>query len=371
MRDFEDSAPFVQFKGIDKTYDGEVNILENLNLDIRTGEFVTLLGPSGSGKSTLLMILAGFEEVTGGEVLLNGERLNNVPPHKRNMGVVFQSYALFPHMSVRKNVAYPLKQRGVPKAEIDARAERALDMIHMKEFGERMPTQLSGGQQQRVALARAIVYQPEVILMDEPLGALDKKLREKMQIEIKHLHENLGTTIIFVTHDQSEALTMSDRIAVFNDGKILQIGSPAEIYEQPNCSFVANFIGETNNFSGTVTAAEGETCTIAMPSGQVIKGQNVIQANQGEAVSMTVRPEHLRVDIEAVCSHAIKASVSGVIYHGDHIRYELDVPGASDVTARSNSDVNKALPVGQEVFIHWDMDKGRVLDPIAQGGGAQ
>ncbi len=370
MRDLADTAPIVQFRGIDKTYDGDVNILEKLDLDIQQGEFVTLLGPSGSGKSTLLMILAGFEEVTGGEVLLNGERLNNVPPHKRNMGVVFQSYALFPHMSVRQNVAYPLKQRGVPKAEIDARAEKALDMIHMKEFGERMPTQLSGGQQQRVALARAIVYQPEVILMDEPLGALDKKLREKMQIEIKHLHEQLGTTIVFVTHDQSEALTMSDRIAVFNDGKILQIGPPSEIYEAPNCSFVANFIGETNNFSGQVTAQSGDACTLRMANGAEISGQNILGARVGDAACMAVRPEHVKLDLEQVCSHALKAKVTGVIYHGDHIRYELDVPGARDVTARSNAHMQDALPEGQEVYIHWDMDKGRVLDPLSGAEGA-
>lgn len=360
--------PIVRFRNIDKTYDGETNILDSLNLDIERGEFVTLLGPSGSGKSTLLMILAGFEEVTGGEVLLNNERLNNVPAHKRNMGVVFQSYALFPHMSVRKNVAYPLVQRGVPKAEIEERASQALEMIHMSDFGDRMPSQLSGGQQQRVALARAIVYQPEVILMDEPLGALDKKLREKMQIEIKHLHEMLGTTVVFVTHDQSEALTMSDRIAVFNDGIILQIGPPDEIYERPNCSFVANFIGEMNNFSGRVQKAEGGICTVKTLSGHAVQGLNVLGARTGQEVSLAVRPENMTIDTAQPADGGLPAKITGVIYHGDHIRYELEVEGAHDISARSEAEIGDALPVGNSVYIQWDVEKGRVLDPLADDG---
>lgn len=362
--------PIVRFKGIGKTYDGEVNVLDNLDLDIQRGEFVTLLGPSGSGKSTLLMILAGFEAPTGGEILLNNERLNSVPAYKRNMGVVFQSYALFPHMTVRKNVAYPLVQRGVPKAEIAERAERALEMIHMSEFGERMPSQLSGGQQQRVALARAIVYQPEVILMDEPLGALDKKLREKMQIEIKHLHEKLGTTVVFVTHDQTEALTMSDRIAVFNDGIILQIGSPEDIYQRPNCSFVANFIGEMNNFTGVVEFVDGVDRGVRTDTGHLIYGEDVIGSRSGERVSLSVRPENMTIGTEEPAEGgALPAEIAGVIYHGDHIRYELTVSGAEDISARANIDVQHALAVGTQVYIRWDLQTGRVLDPLATDAG--
>ena len=233
---------FVTFENVQKTYDGKELVVKNLNLNIYRGEFLTMLGPSGSGKTTCLMMLAGFENSTNGEIKLNGNLINNIPPYKRNIGMVFQNYALFPHMSVAENLAFPLEVRKIEKADRDKKITRALEMVKMEQFKNRMPAQLSGGQQQRVALARSLVFEPDLVLMDEPLGALDKQLREQMQYEIKHLHEELEITVVYVTHDQSEALTMSDRVAVFNDGVIQQLASPNELYEKPTNSFVAQFI---------------------------------------------------------------------------------------------------------------------------------
>ncbi|MEO1748760.1 MAG: ATP-binding cassette domain-containing protein, partial [Pseudomonadota bacterium] len=226
----------VNYDSVQKSYDGETLVVKNLNLDIARGEFLTMLGPSGSGKTTCLMMLAGFEPATHGEIYLNDRPINNVPPHKRGIGMVFQNYALFPHMSVAENLAFPLQVRGMQKSEQETRIKRALDMVELGAFGNRRPAQLSGGQQQRVAVARALVFDPDLVLMDEPLGALDKQLREQMQYEIKHIHENLGVTVVYVTHDQTEALTMSDRVAVFNDGVIQQLSSPDELYENPQNS---------------------------------------------------------------------------------------------------------------------------------------
>ena len=225
------SAAHVRFKDVQKSYDGKTLVVKNLNLDIQKGEFVTMLGPSGSGKTTTLMMLAGFETATHGEIFLKGAPINNTPPNKRGIGMVFQNYALFPHMTVNENLAFPLEVRGMDKSTIEAKVARALDMVSLSQYGARKPAQLSGGQQQRVAVARALVFEPDIVLMDEPLGALDKQLREQMQYEIKTLTHKLGVTTVYVTHDQAEALTMSDRIAVFNDGVIQQLSTPAELYE--------------------------------------------------------------------------------------------------------------------------------------------
>ena len=238
-----DRGASVRFDSVQKSYDGETLVVKDLNLDIKKGEFLTMLGPSGSGKTTCLMMLAGFEPATFGEIFLNDRPINNVPPHKRGVGMVFQNYALFPHMTVAENLAFPLQVRNMGKAEQAEKVKRALEMVELPEFGSRRPAQLSGGQQQRVAVARALVFEPDLVLMDEPLGALDKQLREQMQYEIKHIHENLGVTVVYVTHDQTEALTMSDRVAVFNDGVIQQLSSPDSLYETPQNSFVAQFIG--------------------------------------------------------------------------------------------------------------------------------
>ena len=243
---------YVRFEKVQKSYDGEILVVKDLNLEIAKGEFVTMLGPSGSGKTTCLMMLAGFEPATSGEIYIGDRSINHIPPHKRGIGMVFQNYALFPHMSIGENLSFPLEVRKMNKADAEKAVKRALDMVQMGDFINRRPAQLSGGQQQRIALARALVFEPELVLMDEPLGALDKQLREHMQYEIKHIHENLGVTVVYVTHDQTEALTMSDRIAVFNDGVIQQLSSAEDMYEQPQNAFVAQFIGENNELSGVV-----------------------------------------------------------------------------------------------------------------------
>ena len=269
------SDPFVRFRNVQKSYDGETLVVKNLNLDIEAGEFVTMLGPSGSGKTTCLMMLAGFEPATHGEITLDGVPINNVPPHKRGIGMVFQNYALFPHMTVAENLAFPLQVRKMKKTEIESRVNRALDMVQLGGFGGRRPAQLSGGQQQRVAVARALVFDPALVLMDEPLGALDKQLREQMQYEIKHIHENLGVTVVYVTHDQSEALTMSNRVAVFNDGVIQQLASPDDLYERPENAFVAQFIGENNTLNGTVREIDGDNCTVELDDGAMVEALKV------------------------------------------------------------------------------------------------
>ncbi len=247
---------FISFSGVSKSYDGVHYVVEDLNLDVRKGEFLSLLGPSGSGKTTTLMMLAGFESPTQGEIRLDGRRLDDKPPHQRDIGMVFQNYALFPHLTIAENVAFPLSVRHLSRAEQKTRVKRALEMVELPHLANRRPAQLSGGQQQRVALARALVFEPSVVLMDEPLGALDKRLRETMQYEIMRLHRELSLTIVYVTHDQAEALTMSDRVAVFSDGRIQQAATPSELYENAQNAFVANFVGENNGLTGRVVNCE-------------------------------------------------------------------------------------------------------------------
>src|SRR5690606_24871914 len=258
------STALVTFTGIQKTYDGHALVVRDLNLEIQKGEFLSLLGPSGSGKTTTLMMLAGFESPTAGEIALSGVPITRTPPHKRNFGMVFQNYALFPHMTVAENIAYPLTVRKLGRSDIEAKVKRALDMVQMGQMHQRHPAQLSGGQQQRVALARALVFDPQLVLMDEPLGALDKQLREHMQIELKALHRRLGVTFVYVTHDQSEALTMSDRVAVFNEGRIQQIDRVDRLYETPTNRFVANFVGDNAVLEAKVHATDGEECVVAL-----------------------------------------------------------------------------------------------------------
>ncbi|MGC4075605.1 MAG: ABC transporter ATP-binding protein [Rubrivivax sp.] len=316
-------TPLVRFAGVQKTYDGVHLVVRGLDLDIRRGEFLTLLGPSGSGKTTTLMMLAGFESPTAGEIQLDGKPITRTPPHKRNFGMVFQNYALFPHMTVGDNVAYPLSVRKVPSAERAKRVAQALDMVRLGGMAGRYPGQLSGGQQQRVALARALVFNPQLVLMDEPLGALDKQLREHMQIELKELHRQLGVTFVYVTHDQGEALTMSDRVAVFNDGDIQQLAPVTEMYEKPVNRFVAGFIGDSTDFKGTVRATEGGRCGIVLADGRVVTGLNVNGAKAGDSVQASIRPERivLHRDLAAAgATNRLQARVIDLIYFGDHLR---------------------------------------------------
>src|SRR5688572_18167130 len=272
------AEPLVRFRGVQKTYDGLQLVVGGLDLDIRRGEFLTLLGPSGSGKTTTLMMLAGFESPTAGDILLDGKPITRTPPHKRHFGMVFQNYALFPHLTVGQNVAYPLTVRGASKSDQAARVAKAHGMVRLDGMADRLPSQLSGGQQQRVALARALVFEPQLVLMDEPLGALDKQLREHMQIELKELHRQLGVTFVYVTHDQGEALTMSDRVAVFNDGAIQQIDAVDRMYEAPANRFVAAFIGDSTALAGTVRAADDQRCGLVLTDGRVITRVNVTRA---------------------------------------------------------------------------------------------
>lgn len=357
------NQPFVQFKNVQKTYDGEILVVKDLNLDIENGEFLTMLGPSGSGKTTCLMMLAGFETPTQGQIMLGGTELNNVPPHKRGIGMVFQNYALFPHMSVAENLAFPLEVRKLSKAETEQKVNRALDMVELGAFGDRRPGQLSGGQQQRVALARALVFEPDLVLMDEPLGALDKNLREQMQYEIKHIHENLGMSVVYVTHDQSEALTMSDRIAVFNDGKIQQLAKPADLYERPDNAFVAQFIGENNRLRGKVKAKEGTGCTVEV-AGNMIHALKVSAEGVGGSSTLSIRPERVQLAPEpGSLPNIFDAKVLELIYLGDHIRCRMSCCGDDEFIVKvPNTHQHTTITKGDDVRVGWEIDDCRALD---------
>ncbi|MEP3234128.1 MAG: ABC transporter ATP-binding protein [Hyphomicrobiales bacterium] len=356
----------VRFVNVQKSYDGEILVVKNLNLDINKGEFVTMLGPSGSGKTTCLMMLAGFEAATHGEILLGDQPINNIPPHKRGIGMVFQNYALFPHMTVGENLAFPLQVRKLSKAVQEEKVKRALDMVQMGAFIGRRPAQLSGGQQQRIALARALVFEPELILMDEPLGALDKQLREHMQYEIKHIHENLGVTVVYVTHDQSEALTMSNRVAVFNDGVVQQLSSPQALYEQPENSFVAQFIGENNKLNGKIEGTDGNICAVRLADGNSISALGV-NAQSGGDTTLSIRPERIVVNpSDDQVDSKLSGKIAELIYLGDHIRARMSVSGNDEFIVKvPNNEHAVSLSEGDEVVVGWRANDCRALDPIA------
>jgi putative spermidine/putrescine transport system ATP-binding protein len=356
----------VRFVDIQKSYDGESLVVKSLNLDVAKGEFLTMLGPSGSGKTTCLMMLAGFEPATHGEIYLNEQPINRVPPHKRGIGMVFQNYALFPHMTVAENLAFPLEVRHMEKSEREQRVNRALDMVQLGAFGDRRPAQLSGGQAQRVAVARSLVFDPDLVLMDEPLGALDKNLREQMQYEIKHIHENLGLTVVYVTHDQSEALTMSNRIAVFDDGIIQQCAPPEVLYEQPENAFCANFIGENNRFLGKVIEDNGDTVKVDIDddAGTVV-AKKINVEGVGSRSTLSLRPERVTVNPEAGEFPNIFSGVAEeLIYLGDHIRTRFTVLGHDDFIVKiPNSAAHAHLKEGDTVNIGWNAEDCRALDP--------
>jgi len=357
------SDSFVKFDKVDKSYDGEILVVQDLNVDIPKGEFLTMLGPSGSGKTTTLMMLAGFETPTGGEIYLDGEAINKIPPYKRGIGMVFQNYALFPHMTVQENLAFPLEVRKLNKSDIEDKVKKALDMVELGAFGNRMPLQLSGGQQQRVALARALVFEPRLVLMDEPLGALDKKLREQMQYEIKHIHEQIGITVVYVTHDQNEALTMSNRIAVFNDGKIQQISSPDILYEKPENAFVAQFIGENNQLEGKVKSINGNSCVITTESGDDINALKINVNNIGDASTISLRPERIAINSTEKFENVFDAKIKELIYLGDHIRTRVEVCGNDQFIVKvPNSYKDSNLKEGSTVKLSWKASDSRALD---------
>ena len=360
----DDGEAFVRFDAVQKSYDGETLVVKDLHLAIARGEFLTMLGPSGSGKTTCLMMLAGFETATHGEIYLDGRPINNVAPHRRDIGMVFQNYALFPHMTVHENLAFPLEVRHTARGEVERRVARALDMVELGGFGSRRPAQLSGGQQQRVAVARALVFEPKLVLMDEPLGALDKQLREQMQFEIRHIHERLGVTVVYVTHDQSEALTMSNRIAVFNDGVIQQLATPEGLYERPDNAFVAQFIGENNRLHGTVAERDGHFASITMGGGECVRALAVCCGAPGEETTLSLRPERVAVAPEPdTLPNVFDAAVEELIYLGDHVRSRLRLLGNDEFIVKvPNSGAHRAMRVGETVRVGWRAEDCRALN---------
>ncbi len=339
---------------------GDVVAVNNVNLKINDGEFFSLLGPSGCGKTTSLRMIAGLETVTEGDVLLHGKTMKEMPPFKRSVNTVFQNYALFPHLTVERNIAFGLEMKKVPKEEIESRVKEALEMVRMPEYSKRKPSQLSGGQQQRIALARALVNRPEVLLLDEPLGALDLKLRKVMQLELKQLQEQVGITFIYVTHDQEEALTMSDRIAVMNEGKVLQVGSPEEIYSHPTTRFVADFIGETNFLEGTVEKIDADSATVKLLGQETVKGHRDIKLEKGDAVGVVVRPEKITLGNKGF----VKGVVEERIYIGTDTRFIIKMPNQTPITVREQnleSKANSRYKRGDEVSLSWDPDQALVL----------
>ncbi len=353
---------FVVFDHVQKSYDGISLVVKDLNLFIGKGEFLTMLGPSGSGKTTCLMMLAGFETATHGDILLGGKPINNIPPHKRGIGMVFQNYALFPHMTVGENLSFPLEVRKMSKSVREDKVKNALDMVEMGDFISRRPAQLSGGQQQRIALARSLVFEPDLVLMDEPLGALDKQLREHMQFEIKHLHERLGVTVVYVTHDQSEALTMSDRVAVFDDGIIQQLAAPDDLYERPENAFVAQFIGENNKLMGTVKSLEAGVATVVLQDGHEASAKAVSCDGVGAQTTLSIRPERVAIGNRAK-KNATDAEVLELIYLGDHIRCRMSVHGDADFIVKvPNSAGQHELKVGSKTRVGWETEDCRALD---------
>ncbi|WP_116133759.1 ABC transporter ATP-binding protein [Tropicimonas sp. IMCC34043] len=333
------SDVFLRFDNVKKSYDQKTLVVKDFSLDVAEGEFLTLLGPSGSGKSTVLMMLAGFESVTSGDISISGKSITRTAPYKRNIGMVFQNYALFPHMTIAENLAYPLQVRKMTRSDIQDRVGEYLNLVELHGFRGRYPGQLSGGQRQRVALARALIFEPSLILMDEPLGALDKKLREQMQYEITRLHEKLGFTVVYVTHDQTEALSMSTRIAVFNDGVVQQCAPPAELYEKPSNAFVADFIGENNFVNGHVDTIADGMAKITLPEGGTITAVAAHGLAANTRCRISVRPEKLYMQDDRG-AHDNQVSVRHVTHYyvGDFIRYYFKLQGGGDINIKFLND---------------------------------
>ncbi|MCB4458158.1 ABC transporter ATP-binding protein [Leisingera sp. McT4-56] len=343
---------------------GDFTALKQISLTIKDNEFFTLLGPSGCGKTTLLRMIAGFEDVTEGEILLYGDEIESLPPHQRPVNTVFQNYALFPHMTILDNVAFGLEMRGKSKAAARKRAGEMLELVQLSQFAARKPSQLSGGQQQRVALARALAPQPKVLLLDEPLSALDLKLRKQMQLELKHLQRETGITFIFVTHDQEEALTMSDRIAVMSAGEMQQLGTPTEIYEQPRNMFVADFIGETNLLEVSVDQVMNGRALCHLGGGHALTCNSVEGIGEGAKVHMSVRPERLFMSDVPVETESLKGRVAENIFVGTDISTLVDLAeGPQFIVRTSNSDRgNKRIfEPGSEIFVNMELGAGRLL----------
>lgn len=350
------TAPYLHFQAVRKTY-GDVVAADRVDLQVPEGEFMTFLGPSGSGKSTTLYILAGFQEPSSGDILLRGRSILPVPSHKRNIGMVFQRYTLFPHLSVRENVAFPLRVRRLSQADITQKVGRALELVRLENYQNRMPAQLSGGQQQRVALARALIYDPPVLLMDEPLSALDKKLREEIQLEIRRIHQETGVTILYVTHDQEEALRLSDRIAVFNAGRIEQVGTGPHLYDAPATRFVADFIGDSAFLSGEIDSLEGGKASMRFPDGTRVAGVPLHgPGGPGQKAELLLRPE--RVDLHPAPPRdtaSIGVDITDVTFLGGTTAVLSRTPWGEGLTVRLpfSHELSQSVTRGQRVWVSW------------------
>jgi len=346
----------VRLEGLEKAY-GETVAVRDVTLSVAAGEFITLLGPSGSGKTTTLMMIAGFVPESAGEIYIDDRPIGRVPPERRELGMVFQSYALFPHMSVAENISFPLRMRGWPRGEIRQKVASALEMVKLPGYEERAPRQLSGGQQQRVALARAIVFEPRVLLLDEPLGSLDKKLREHMQAEIKRIQRQLDMTVIYVTHDQDEALTMSDRIAVMHHGRIQQVGSPTALYDEPINAFVADFIGESNFLGGTVTSVDADgTAEVRHASGRTFRAAWHGSVRPGTSVVASIRPERLTLAAEGAADFPCnlwQGRISEIIFIGDATKYKIALEDLILTVKTQDRDFGARARMGDEVWVGW------------------
>ena len=358
------TEPFLSIRKLRKAF-GAFTAVHDVTLDIPKGEFLTFLGPSGSGKSTTLYAIAGFQDPTSGEVQLQGKSLLSVPSHKRNIGMVFQRYTLFPHLCVADNIAFPLKVRRRPKAEIDAKVAAMLKLVRLDRYAERMPAQLSGGQQQRVALARALAYDPPLLLMDEPLSALDKKLREEIQFEIKRIHNETGVTVLYVTHDQEEALRLSDRVARFNQGRIEQVGSGRDLYETPATHFVAGFIGDSNFLPGRITKAVGTTVEAVLPDGTLVGDLHRPGLKSGDAVSIMIRPDQLKIVRQGAAGTApqLPVSVVDTTFLGSIIHILVKTRWGDEVALRSPADsLKEGIPIrGDDIALGWSPATGKVF----------
>jgi len=345
----------VRLASVRKTF-GSVVAVDNVDLEIRRGTIFSLLGPSGCGKTTTLRLIAGFERPDAGDVYIRGERVTSIPPYRRNFSMVFQSYALFPHLNVSENVAFGLRMRGMARADRARAVNDALELVKLDALADRYPRQLSGGQQQRVALARAIVIKPAVLLLDEPLGALDKMLREEMQIELRGLQQRLGITAVFVTHDQEEALTLSDRVAVMRNGVIEQAGAPREIYDRPRTEFVAGFLGASNFLAGAVVAREGDMAIVETPAGRATV---LADSSVGQKVRIVVRPERLRMG--SIQEPGLPARIRDIVYRGPVTHFYMDSAGGPLLSYQQNAGVQD-WSVGDEVRCSWDAANAVVLD---------
>ena len=361
-----EEKPLIRFRNVTKRF-GDFTAIDDLTQDIYAREFFALLGPSGCGKTTLMRMLAGFEQPTEGQILLDGQDIAKIPANKRSVNMMFQSYALFPHLSVWENIAFGLKRAKKPKAEIESRVSEMLRLTHLEKFAQRKPHQISGGQRQRVALARSLARAPKLLLLDEPLGALDRKLREETQFELTDLQYELGMTFLIVTHDQEEAMTMADRIAVMDKGRIVQIATPAEIYELPNSRFVADFIGDINLMECKLTAREGDVSSLHAPVfGCDIKISQAVDANIGDTVWFAIRPEKVRISFEEPESriNALKGEVWDIAYLGDVSIYHTHIANEETVratVANRSRVVERPMSWDDEVWLSWDVDAGVVL----------